>query len=254
MSEQQPRDVVASLQGLINLLSGYPVIKADGVLGSRTYDAFQALPSSTVSLLYPIIDDSPFLRDRMAKQAKKKAGSAAQSADGPSFYPISRVKAAAHKASERTGAPLSYLLKMISFENLTTDAGVWVEHAGTFRGVAQFNARTWESVRTRYPDARLPAFEIGSSDLNVSLTAAGLLWVENKKSFSRVFRNREFFDEIGYLYHQQGSSAAAKFLKTGALVYPKQSATSVEEFNQARIAFVRGRPHRSVAPHPEWVA
>lgn len=56
----------------------------------------------------------------------------------------------------------------------------------------------------------------------------------NYVRFKRLFPDREYTMAIAYLYHNQGPSAAASFLSTGELKFPKQSNAALQVFDQIR--------------------
>jgi hypothetical protein len=117
-----------------------------------------------------------------------------------------------------------YLQLMVKHENRVSSKGVFVEYEGPFKGIAQFNRRTWVSLGG-------PEWE-QVIDPVVSLKQAVKLYLSNKGVFSSHFGDAEYTKEIAYLYHNQGGSAASEYLRTGNLVYPKQSAKAVELFKE----------------------
>lgn len=119
--------------------------------------------------------------------------------------------------------------ELIQHENFTSDLGVEVEFSGTFQGIGQFNRRTWEGVSDMPWSSR--------QSLVASLRAISLLWESNKRVFLNQFKNiaveSDFSFPIGYTYHNQGAGAAAEFLRTGVIKYPKQSSTALATLRQA---------------------
>lgn len=124
-----------------------------------------------------------------------------------------------------------YLELMVELENKITPQGVFVEYAGTFKGIAQFNRETWVSLGG-------PSFE-EVVDTKVSLQQALKLYLDNQSSFRTIFGpGPKYTKEIAYLYHNQGASSAARFLDVGVLTYPGQSNHALMVFDFAKSAFV----------------
>lgn len=211
-------------QELINLRIQAPALplKLDGNPGPLTYAVFNSLPLSDrehiLSCLCIGESESgimnhfiPSIKLSMAEFVSLVADVALVHGDGD---PVLR----------------EYLLLMATTENVVTSDGSFIiEHAGTFRGIAQFNKVTWEAVMPK------GTFESLSANPVTSLVAAIKLWYANKKSFRAEFGSKSYSPSVGYLYHNQGASQAAKYLKSGRMtpVLQSQSAVAKVIANQA---------------------
>jgi hypothetical protein len=152
------------------------------------------------------------------------------------------------------GAPASYLRKILFLENWTNDEQVGTSLTGMFRGLGQFARSTWNSVRkeVRHRDNTIPDWAVGVHDPLISLKMVAFLYASNKRVFNKHFPEGVYSDEIAYLYHQQGASAARKFLVSGNLVYPGQSKKSLAVLDMAR-GRLTGLTVPTVA-YPSWVS
>jgi len=139
------------------------------------------------------------------------------------------VEGLCRNVSRRTNVPVSYLVKTVYLENASTNGVITVEYFGKYRGIGQFDKRTWESVMDASYD---------TTDPEVGLIAVAKLYLANERSFRAKFGKARYTDGIAYLYHNQGASAAASFIRTGDLRYPKQSNKALEVFKYARNAHV----------------
>lgn len=224
------RETVSFLQSTLVLL-GHDHLRVDGILGPRTLSAYSALSEDDRRMVNELVASRdpnalPHLRealevDRTNGRIRAREGSGTKSVTHDEVTRMIRA------VSAELDVPESYLQLMVSLENHRTPDGYAIEYDGPFRGIAQFNRATWESIRRLYPSLNLPEFEVGVTDELQSLLAAGALYHDNKRSFERTFGTESYFtDEIAYVYHQQGASAAAEFLRSGRLVYPNQSESS----------------------------
>jgi hypothetical protein len=118
----------------------------------------------------------------------------------------------------------SFLHRVVELENHSLDDGYIIDMEPPYVGLGQFDKATWRAV-TDVPFS-------SASNMSQSLEALVSLYVENKRSFDLEF-DGIFTEEIAYLYHNQGASASAEYLKTGQLRYPKQSDNALALF--ARI-------------------
>lgn len=227
---------VQLVQALLQLL-GAKGLKIDGLWGPRTAQAVTALSADDQALLLTAVKHgrphlAPLIKDSLGRQGTKRE---------PHFIPWGELTSLAGRVQQELGVPSSYLLLMLRLENKTNEAGVYPEYEGTFQGVAQFNRATWNGLRTKYAAFELPPYTQGVTDTLASLRAAAILYKDNNYSFQRDFPNGALYsDGIAYLYHQQGASAAKRFLTSGRLMYPDQSAQSKALFAAVRSAFLGG--------------
>lgn len=198
---------VNTLQLVLNSL-GHS-LRVDGDLGPRTWGA---LESSSAN--------HPWLKELAEKLGIKK----------DDFLSYAQIDQLAADVGAREGVPSSYLRETFLIENKQVAGGIEVEYAGTFRGLGQFNRRTWNSVMD------VPFSEV--TDHNQSATATARLYNANKVSFLNVFPGGEYTNAIAYLYHNQGAGAASSYLKTGKIRWPKQSKHALNTF-----ALARGQHH-----------
>jgi hypothetical protein len=140
-------------------------------------------------------------------------------------------------ASKLTDVPHSFLELMLAHENYVHTNGYDAGMSGNYRGLAQIGKETWDSIKRANKAIVLKWWEEGVTDATQSMIAAGLLYRANKTDFLRHYPARKFSDEIAYLFHQQGSSSALKFLDKGVLLYPYQSAKSLTLFEDLRRSF-----------------
>lgn len=215
-------DAVRGVQFLLR--AGGASIAADGIVGPRTIAAIKASASPAVKQAV-----SEFKIDTAAKEAK---------ASNRVFVSDAQLTAAIRSAVKRFGPKVEpFLQLMVKLENFPAPGGVFTTYDGTFKGVAQFGADTW-----RLGAAKLP--EVGAYEnvrqVDKSMLLAAWYYIDHEAAFAR-FRRRsgaqgEFSPELGYLYHQQGMSAAEEFLRTGKLRYPRQSNQSVAILHAVRGA------------------
>lgn len=184
-------------------------LAVDGVVGSRT---FAALNKS--------IPDHPWLK-KLAEQLGIKERD---------FLSFTQIDQLASRVAQEEQIPASYLLSTFKIENKQVTGGIEVEYEGTFRGIGQFNAKTWNSVMD------VPFSEVTNHTQSAIATAR--LYKANKVSFLNAFPSGKYTDEIAYLYHNQGASSATRYLRYGLLRYPKQSRHALNTF-----ALARGQHH-----------
>jgi len=206
---------------------GHPV-RADGVLGDQTREALAKIEAS----------GNPITANMM-----KALPEAPQVGPGRLFVPNDVVNRAVASAASLTGVPVSYLRQTVVNENFPAAGGFETTQTGNFRGLGQFNAATWNGIRKQI--VSLPPYEVGSKDPMSSVLAIAYLYLDNKRQFAATFPRGKYGDEIAYLYHNQGGPAAASFLRTGKLVYPKQSAKALATFTLARTQ--HGNEDRAIA-------
>lgn len=195
---------------------GYRV-SADGILGTETQRALAGIQASgnpiTELMMKALPESTPVTSGRV-------------------FVSNEAVNSAVASAVSITSAPVSYLRAVIERENFRVSGGYETTLSGNFRGLGQFNAATWNGIRSQ--TVSLPSYELGVKDPVASVLATAYLYMDNKRQFDNAFPRKRFTDEIAYLYHNQGGPAAASFLRTGTLVYPKQSAKALATFQLAR--------------------
>lgn len=196
-------------------------IAMDGVFGPRSQAALEAYGTPTI------------------RQVKAEYGIAdAQPAVQPSdrvFVSQAELDAAVAAASKRFPGTEAFLRLMITLENYPAPGGVYTSYAGTFKGVPQFSAATWNLGMKQFP-------EVGSyenvRDVNKSILLAAWYAVDHERAFSRYKRRTgaqgNYSPEIAYLYHQQGQPDAETYLRTGRVVHPRQSSKSLAVLRSAR--------------------
>lgn len=126
------------------------------------------------------------------------------------------------------GVPTSFLLSCVSYENYYYRDHFLIEVEGKFKGLGQFDRTTWESVSSaNFEEAISPV---------TSLDAIARLYLANRI----VFENQripgfEYTVDVAYLYHNQGASAAAEFLRGKEQVrYPLQSEGALAVFTRIK--------------------
>lgn len=115
---------------------------------------------------------------------------------------------------------LSYLRMAAKLENGLLD------NSGPIIGLFQFSEIAW--LEAGSGDWKQNAFDPAKST-RAALRFFHLNRERYRRQFSGVFTN-----EIAYLYHNQGPSAARHFLMTGELRFPMQSLAALEVFNTLR--------------------
>lgn len=95
---------------------------------------------------------------------------------------------------------------------------------GSFRGPFQFSKIAWRDVSR-------DNWEVDSVDPTLSTRAALDYFLLNYSRYVKSgFDPSKFTNEIGYLYHNQGPSAAKHYLLHGELRFPDQSRAAREVF------------------------
>ncbi|ABI20408.1 P5a [Pseudomonas phage phi6] len=197
-------------------------VRADGVVGSETRAALDALPENQKKAIVEL--------QALLPKAQSVGNSRVR-------FTTAEVDSAVPRISQKIGVPASYYQFLIPIENFVVAGGFETTVSGSFRGLGQFNRQTWDGLRRL--GRNLPAFEEGSAQLNASLYAIGFLYLENKRAYEASFKGRVFTHEIAYLYHNQGAPAAEQYLTSGRLVYPKQSEAAVAAVAAARNQHVK---------------
>lgn len=96
------------------------------------------------------------------------------------------------------------------------------DNTGKIRGLFQFSEVAWR-------DVNMSDWSTNAIDPMLSTRAAALFYFKNKARHERSFAS-PYTKEVAYLYHNQGPSAAAKFLRSRELVYPGQSIAALQVF------------------------
>lgn len=208
------RDAVRGVQYLLR--STGVVLATDGELGVVTK---QAIANSGSQELF-----SRILKEFDRPSVKPREDMA--------FVSNSELNAAIAVAVARFGSEVEPFLRlMIKMENYPASDGVRTSFDGKFKGVGQFASETWALGAAKFP--------IVGSYVNVVSTEKSVLlaawyYVDHKAAYATLRKTMPlssgYTPEIAYLFHQQGAPAARSFLKTGRLVYPKQSSRSVALF------------------------
>jgi hypothetical protein len=178
-------------------------VQVDGLPGQQTMGGISALPKEQ-------------------RKALVNLTSAMNTCD--SFLLLKTLKKIAINATtaESTPSAVSFLSLLIDMENTVYQGVVYVKSSASFKGIAQFNEKTWSALTS------LP-FSL-AEDPKTALRAAVKLYKANR-SFHTNHSTLPFTDDIAYLYHNQGASSALDYLKHGRLVYPKQSVAAVDLFS-----------------------
>lgn len=124
------------------------------------------------------------------------------------------------------------LMHIFSFESYTKvydgKSGYVISHAGTYKGLGQFDAYTWNALQPL--GLEYPYSLAGNPTADVRATLLLL------RDAGRYHRNKFGFEmkdvNTAYLFHNQGAPSAASFLRSGVLVYPKQSKKAREAFKE----------------------
>lgn len=191
---------IKALQIVLSML-GTPLVP-DGIMGSATLKAVQTAKlefGSSVDVLLELVGFK---------------------------YPLWYSNAELEDAIQSSGFSKKvqdYIRFCVEIETFAFEDSVANDMIGKHQGIGQFNASTWASIMGT------PFSESGS--LTESVKAIGLLYLDNFKVHNRSYE-KQFSNEVAYLYHNQGASSSDVFLRTGKLVYPKQSADALEVFKR----------------------
>lgn len=104
---------------------------------------------------------------------------------------------------------------------------------GKHRGPFQFDKVTWDALDTGSIKYSWSS-NVNSRDIS---TLFFNRLISSNKGIHIAWSTAPFTNEIAYLYHNQGASAAREYLETGKLVFPKQSRDALNTFAQARNIF-----------------
>lgn len=126
-----------------------------------------------------------------------------------------------HTQSDFTEDDLSYLMFVYDLERGMHD------NEGSIIGPYQFSKIAWS-------EAGEGDWATNALDPVMSAKAALKFRDINYERFKRLFPGRPYTKAIAYLYHNQGPSAAASFLSTGVLKFPKQSKAALQVFDRIR--------------------
>lgn len=126
--------------------------------------------------------------------------------------------------SFKTKREADFIRFMLSIENQGLMNSDWVynDNFGKHRGLAQFDAPTWESV------SDVP-YDEGVVDPQCTIDAAIRLFHSNEMYFTTKIGG-VYTNEIAYLFHNQGASGARHYLTKGNLRWPNQSLIALETF------------------------
>lgn len=199
---------VRSLQSILNSFGAD--LTVDGIFGAKSALAVSNLVPQDRRLVKS-------LADRL-------------SVDLPEIISWDQINTLVVQASRKHNVPKLYLQRALMIENVTSPRGILVDNLGKHRGLGQFDRATWKSV-TRQPWSKV-------ADPASGVDALAKLYNLNRKSFEVQFQSDNYTLETAYLYHNQGASSAARFLKSGSLVYPEQSPDAVETMQLARKQYV----------------
>lgn len=220
MAGNQKRDAAFALQ--YALRAAGVTLSVDGFVGNETRKAVAASSSPSVAALQ---SEFGMLFTAPVTQSGRK------------FVPQAELDGAIEIAAAKYGQDVvPYLRLMVKLENFPAESGVYTKFDGTFRGVAQFGESTWDDVRSRLDDSIGPFSNVTSTEK--SMVAAAAYWASNRALYQKLARKQSwgetFSPQLGYLFHQQGAGGAEHFLRTGSLMFPKQSADSVAVMSAAR--------------------
>jgi hypothetical protein len=205
---------VRSLQSILNSFGAD--LSVDGIFGSKSALAVSNLVPQDRRLVKS-------LADRL-------------SVDLPEIISWDQVNSLVVQASRKHNVPKLYLQRALMIENVTSPRGILIDNLGKHRGLGQFDEPTWKSV-TKLPWSKV-------SDPASGVNALAQLYNMNRKNFNMQFKSDNYTLETAYLYHNQGASSAAKFLKSGSLVHPAQSAEALETMRLARKQYVNNGNQR----------
>lgn len=200
----------------------------DGKVGVQTLNAFYAVKDSRSSLFSELVQVT--------------------GVDLPAVMKISEVQEIVRR-STFTSVPKSYLNLLVAVEPVVIGDLVILDRSGKYVGVTQFDRRSYEEVRqSGVSNSRgieveqlLPPFDdfVKASPevmVEASLSAAAAYYLVNERRLKASLKGKfvKYTDDVAYLAHNQGATGAAKYLMTGVLPAPKQSAKALRIFERAR--------------------
>jgi hypothetical protein len=196
---------------------GIADVEPTGVLDEETLEVMRGLSEQLMSAITPRL---------------QAAGVAVETQPTRGTTPA-RLNNIIRDVSIRLNVPSSYFRKTVALEVGPPRNGAYSEfRSGNFRGLAQANRATWETIRRRNPGL-LSSWLIGSGVAEQDILFMGLLYLSNKRDHQASNLSRiPFTDGVAYLYHNQGTPAAQKYLRTGVLQYPKQSRAAIALFTE----------------------
>jgi hypothetical protein len=208
---------ITNVKALQTIIASRQLISVDGKFGPQSLSALNRLPA---------------LEQTTVLNASKMMNVQIDLSDNDSLTTVSleEVESNASMVSNLTNVPTSFILKTVMLENYGTKLldGFVVETAGKYKGLGQFDKKTWDSVMSPTP------FSSVSSTFD-SLLAIARLYERNKRSFVVQGNNPNLYSNgVAYLYHNQGAASARLYLNSGRLVYPQQSLKAKRLFKRAR--------------------
>lgn len=212
---------IAALQSMVSAL-GATAVKIDGLIGPQTAYAMSRLNEVSRTLVEGFI---------------KLAG-----IDMPTLVSLSELRALANDVGRETKVEPGVLMFIVEHENAIVNGHIYVEVEVPYVGIGQFDEPTWESVSTLDYSA--------AKEIVPSMYAIANLYHANAKSYLvKRKKNVPFTKEIAYLYHNQGAGSAYKYLATGEIVHPKQSAKAIKTMKTAGEQYVTSKSisHRAFA-------
>lgn len=213
------RELTLAIQYLLRA-SGANV-RADGILGPKTEGALVAAPKSV----------------QQTVQTMRSTVAALPVPVDPAFISDQALSPLVQRAASVTGSTISYLELSLRIENFRDSGrgGFRTVLTGSHRGLGQFDEVTWNSI-SRVGDVGVYP-SVADPNHAGSVLAMGYLYLENKRVFLAAFPDGKFTDEVAYLYHNQGSTQATNFLRSGKLSYPSQSREAIRVMQIARASY-----------------
>lgn len=103
--------------------------------------------------------------------------------------------------------------------------------SGKFRGLGQFMRKTWNDLIPLFPNVSFIKYSEGVGSVYYDLLAIVLLYRSNERTFKNQFGVGNFPNwEIAYLYHQQGATQGANYLRGDPLKWNGQSDETLAMF------------------------
>lgn len=218
------KDAVLGLQYILRAAGAS--IRPDGQFGPLTAQALSTTSS------------------RVAKQVAEEFRlglPTVAAASGRVFVPQSVLEQAIAQVTKKRGRDVEPFLRyMLQAENWPAASGLFTEFEGTYQGVGQFSKATWDlGAAKRRTQGEAPPDYSAVRDVFHSLDMAAWYYRDHEgvyKAHRRAVPGliAGYGPMIGYLYHQQGAPGALHFWRTGNMLYPRQSRTTVATFSQLR--------------------
>jgi hypothetical protein len=208
---------ITNVKALQTIIASRQLISVDGKFGPQSLNALKKLPALEQAT---VLNASKMMNVQIDLSKN----------DSITTVSLEEVASVASQVSSMTNVPISFILETVMIENYGNRSldGFVVETAGKYKGLGQFDKKTWDSVMSPTP------FSSVSSTFD-SLLAIARLYERNKRSFIVQGNKSSLYSNgVAYLYHNQGAASARLYLNSGRLVYPQQSLKAKRLFKQAR--------------------